>query len=829
MRFKVAYLLLGGLFLILGACQKEPNLFPDGQGIVLQLTDGGMAFNTKATEQPGITALKENALGSSINVYFFRSNADNQVLRDKAINVRLDNTGRATINTSESKIKAIFGSKDNGRTCFIFVIANYNGPIEAEVGTTTLGQIKAQSISRRDWNETPPELSFVMTGEATLTIAWNDQIAAQNDNVLMKRIASKITFEVTITDKVIDAGGNEWFPQTDGGTMRANMLYAMKDAIIGATPLVLPGDKNDLSLKTYDTYRSMYKKGEETITRTRKNPDYDPDDPDSEEYISVEAPLYYIPITIGNTTCASPFYTYPAEIQPGSYTEPYIKLIIPWRHGTSTKEYYYKIPFKHMELLRNTWYNVRVDIQILGGENEETAPTLELTYAIADWSGQPAESAENPDPTTLPGEIIAARYLSITHTEFILYNEETLEIPIESTHDVEIVGFDVKASGTAYIDKTSGGVKNPAVYIGEDPNVYNPFTTTLLNGPADMSESWVGDVKIVHPDYSQTTTAPSAETINTDQARSTMFPQVTRKVIKFYHKLRTDMNAGPGGYDVAPYTVRFRVRHHDDPTGYYSDIIIEQRPSILIQPQRNSDNGTVDANGLTENNGYAFVNGTRTDANTSGRNNRNFNMYIIETSVLPSTGSLADYVLGDPRVTTGTSVNGSTTARPVSYDYTTTGEQRGLTNYRASNEDHIYDDYIAPKFRIASSFGASSAMNRTNAVNRCAEYQEDGYPAGRWRLPTAAEIVYMARLTTDKLIPRLLGSDTAGGTTDYWCNSSYVRITDGANSITPPVYYPDYGNNDTKYVRCVYDEWFWEKSQYPRIKSGSYENFRWGD
>ena len=212
MKFKVAYLFLGSLFLTLGACQKEPNLFPEtGQGIVLQLTDGGMAFNTKATE-PGIAALKENALGSSINVYFFRSNADNQVLRDKAINVRLDNTGRATINTSESKIKAIFGSKDNGRTCFIFVIANYNGQIEAEVGTTTLGQIKAQSISRREWNETPPEPSFVMTGEATLTIAWNDQIAAQNDNVLMKRIASKITFEVTINDKVMDAGGNEWFP-----------------------------------------------------------------------------------------------------------------------------------------------------------------------------------------------------------------------------------------------------------------------------------------------------------------------------------------------------------------------------------------------------------------------------------------------------------------------------------------------------------------------------------------------------------------------------------------------------------------------------------------
>ena len=210
-------------------------------------------------------------------------------------------------------------------------------------------------------------------------------------------------------------------------------------------------------------------------------------------------------------------------------------------------------------------------------------------------------------------------------------------------------------------------------------------------------------------------------------------------------------------------------------------------------------------------------------------------MYIIETSVLPRSGPLADYVLGDPRVSTGvTSTSGKsatdfTQAYEVTRDYTGTGNQRRLSNYKPANEDHVYDDYIAPKFRIASSFGASSSMTRANALLRCASYQEDGYPAGRWRLPTAAEIVYMARLTTDKLIPRLLGSDTPGDYTDYWCNSSYVRITDGADAITPPVYYDSYSTSDTKFVRCVYDEWYWEKSEYPRIKDGSYANFRWGD
>ena len=81
----------------------------------------------------------------------------------------------------------------------------------------------------------------------------------------------------------------------------------------------------------------------------------------------------------------------------------------------------------------------------------------------------------------------------------------------------------------------------------------------------------------------------------------------------------------------------------------------------------------------------------------------------------------------------------------------------------------------------------------------------------------------MAQLTTDGLIPRLLGGSTGSGTTDYWSNSGYVTVADGTNTAAPVV---NTGGTGTKYVRCVYDEWFWEGTTYETV---SKTTFTWGD
>ena len=145
-----------------------------------------------------------------------------------------------------------------------------------------------------------------------------------------------------------------------------------------------------------------------------------------------------------------------------------------------------------------------------------------------------------------------------------------------------------------------------------------------------------------------------------------------------------------------------------------------------------------------------------------------------------------------------------------------------MTYYYPSDNSSDADNIIAPRFRIASSRGATGPMYYDNAFRRCATYQEDGYPAGRWRVPTKAEIEYIAKLNADGKIDMLLGSET--GTSDYWCNSGYVRVKMGV----APIYYPLTSNDGPTFVRCVYDDWYWSATDSPRIQTGR-NNFRWGD
>ncbi len=111
---------------------------------------------------------------------------------------------------------------------------------------------------------------------------------------------------------------------------------------------------------------------------------------------------------------------------------------------------------------------------------------------------------------------------------------------------------------------------------------------------------------------------------------------------------------------------------------------------------------------------------------------------------------------------------------------------------------------VAPKLRVASSYGKSlGAINRTNARRRIATYQEMGYPAGRWRLPTSGELQFIVKLSQDGKIPVVFNSGST-----YWTAQGACTINrNGSLTLST-------GNRTTCFVRGVYDEWYWE--QYPQ-------------
>ena len=105
---------------------------------------------------------------------------------------------------------------------------------------------------------------------------------------------------------------------------------------------------------------------------------------------------------------------------------------------------------------------------------------------------------------------------------------------------------------------------------------------------------------------------------------------------------------------------------------------------------------------------------------------------------------------------------------------------------------------------------------------RCASYQEAGYPAGRWRLPTTAEINFVISLQQKGAIQSIF----------YGGNYYYSSTDQVQNQSTTTTRAIDWNSSSfTGSVRCVYDEWYWgsEPEARENTKYPGYYEFTWGD
>lgn len=815
------------LFILALAMLAFAGCVPDGpdreEGIVLNLFV--VEPETRAT-MPGVDSYNENTIAERLDLFFYNESTL-QITKEVSNALRVGT--QIKLQTNPNDLEQIFGTQGSGARCGLFVVSNFSGTYQGTPGSRTITEIKNSLLPGPSWEDLP-QANFIMTGEKQIRLLNANGATPVYEEVGLSRIAAKVTFDLTVADSAADGENaqNSWIPSKEN--MAVYMVYPMRKATLSAEPVPMPvtADVTYAAGETvvYAQYidKVLFDTGT-TKSRPRGNgtvnaPVYSPldNDPDSPNYGK-----------------AQPFYSYPMRWETGSAMEPYMKLIIPWTFGNVTRKYYYKIPFHGNEILRNHWYHISIDVQILGTEQADP-PEVTIKYAIADWGGAIEEVTEEniTTVTSVPATVISARFLNVPTTEYVLFNEDQLIIPIMSSHDVEIVGFTV--NNNAY----QPAHQVDANFVGSNPRIYNPFTTTVSN-----------NVTAVRPNYSGATTttvshAFTASTSNAADAQGWKLKIVGRDSITFSHPLNRDLSSN--SYDVAPYTIRFRVRHEGDESGYYSDVTIEQRPSIIIKPDPNSGGrnnyGNVyvnggHANGANNNNadGTYTSDTQRTVGNpwrfylgTAGTNlensgNANENMFVIETSVLPTSGNLSNYVLGDPRSrTVDNLLNNNYEWRKQAASVS--GGNRRLTNYYPAG-DEAYDNFIAPKIRFASSFAATQKVTYADAKRRCASYQEDGYPAGRWRLPTVAEITYVATLNADGKIVRLLGNTNTnnGATSDYWCNSGYMTVYNG-NSTNKPVRGTNYTATETKSVRCVYDEWYWEGTEHATV---SKTTFTWGD
>jgi hypothetical protein len=228
------------------------------------------------------------------------------------------------------------------------------------------------------------------------------------------------------------------------------------------------------------------------------------------------------------------------------------------------------------------------------------------------------------------------------------------------------------------------------------------------------------------------------------------------------------------------------------------------------------------------NTSYEFLNGSIEKATVKFYNTIDVHVTAFTSSDKTYTADkVRTYQIGDPRQTgsftndahqSGSYVRTGNTL----YDYYTYGEQSGsnfyrhvspwpdVTSIKIGGTSTKYDDIISPLFKIQSTYGtAKTGVYFDVAQKRCATYQEAGYPAGRWRLPTLAEIAFIVRLQNEGIIDNMfnLNSNSSG----YWTSSG--GCVKKASSSSSEISYTANQNSGSYYVRCVYDLWYWGDKQ----------------
>ena len=848
MRRYFIYLILAAFVIGTQACSLKEDLPQEGEGITLVFHTGS-GFDVKTdsgyTEKNGESQWNENKL-ASVEYFLYPEGKTNEnaVLHGYLNNNVQENTPYSVPITSTVLTEDL--CPNNAKYFRVYVIANHDRIVSAvapgqieNLAHTSVPELEAltqdlDDVVTNDEEVVSNQSKFLMATDGAVQVGpiKKSQTNVAEGHIDLKRVAAKITIVVRIDDQVtfhnhtvvgeVTIDRDElWEPRMSEATIY--LVNGAKDGRVSGVPLDVTIPIDTTSLYEHAPIYLDLNNGEQhsyTQYRLRTNANGDPVDKDGNVIDqNNDSEVVYDPYTYTDDfyPAKTPFYTNPLKWSYGSTEEPYLKLMIPWdrveydpvtgnRAVKQSKQYYYRVYCPgstgdgttcDAEFLRNHWYKVILNVSILGSETDGGEIIIAGTYYVADWQERESQSGQGGSGTTendsdKEAEIKGARYLFVNKDEFELFNINELSIPYTTSDPCEIVNFSAKR----YTFSGSSGKAAQTITNKADWGITLDLTSE--NG--------------AH--------------------------------IAFNHILNNDLSGT--SYDVSEYEIHFRIRQISNPD-YYKDITIMQYPAIKIDMENNDGSDRNDHGHTYVNHGEKLTYVGSTNGTSSGTNT-NFNMVIIETTVLPPD---SDFILGDPRTTYIDNIyyagnaNNNYSANSDTWPNTTDAERvstnnkwsanttaieggtRRLSYYYPVDRSNEANNVIAPKFRVASSHGATNALTYANAFRRCASYQEAGYPAGRWRLPTVAEVTYAMKLSADGKITRLFGGTTNGGTSEYWCNSGYIMVYDGTDAASKqaPVAYPGVtSRSGNTYVRCVYDEWYWGSD-----KVANTSTFTWGD
>ena len=732
-----------------------------------------LAFEAPTTKAEGVGL--ENTVTSV--EYFFYSNVTGTPVYRKYVS-------EPTLSENAYSVSLVVGEGDladktlndffpNGADCEFFAVFNY----PEEIGDLPLADVKNKAVTNTfahnfgGWKVTEDSEAALYPKYFVMTgqATLSADPKGIDEEVEMKRIAAKISFVVNVTAPA---------PTTVDGVTET------------WTPML---NGNNPRIYLVNAVGNALVGGADAT---------DPVYPETLDQFE------YAPIVLnfgGGTTANSPaFYTFPFAWEGGDDTEINCKLIIPWKMErtqdgvvtyTTERELYYKVFFPEQVIESNNWYVYTINATFLGHEGEE--PTIDIIADQAQVLPWTATTDVNP-------VVSAAKYLSVEKGARDTDGQHPLVIYTSGT-TVQYAASDAVTLviKNIYQPNLRTGAKE---YLVQDGNVVQSTLNTRNANKKTSEPTWTAELVLGWIDHN-----------------------AGGSIFELSHIMNSDLTSN--NMDATPYYYEIELQLAGDTQGKYTKTVdIIQYPQVYV---------IEDPNRALDTSGGAYINGRR-DARQAGwqsdsdylggihgltGQNQNPNMYVLTISVSDT------YDIGDPRATTANTLNKNNWANT----YWTEGDNHSLTYYYPAlyGNNAGTANMIAPKLRIASSYGVcTTGISENNARRRCAGYQEDGIPAGRWRLPTSAEVQYISTLSSLGRIPYLFGRsnpDTGAAINEdsyYWTANGIIHVNNGTKTAE----IVDSGSNYS--VRCVYDEWFWGdavKSDGTPNRPLTQNRFTWGD
>jgi hypothetical protein len=783
--FEIFIIALSAICLSVSCDKNEANGSDDfGEKGYITIRFSGSKLTTKATEA-GKNELNEN-LVSYVDIFFYPTGqtGSNSVLsflgkHVTAVTGEAD-TYEVKIRYTDDQATALFGSTTTG-SCDAYVIAN--GPTRTYGTSTTVADLKKTVETQYFGSQTDGiQDNFVMDGQGTVTFTSGVPTGLIN----LDRAVAKISFYANLVEKVevnepASAAG-EWKPVPAG--IKISFRNATKTGYIDGTYTHTDDDYFNYD----DRAMSTTVKGSLTVNGTTHH-DID-------------------------FLTHTPFYSFPENWYDIDPHQCYLYLTIPWQRKTDSKVIYsyYQINANRIDrkLLRNTYYKIFTQISNLGSTDLNKPVLIDNdTYVIKDW-GQVDVGEKN---EYIPGSFEKYSYLVVSPKNIDLYNQNSTSMFYSSSSDITVTVTKVERkkysdpSGPLDDDITSPDPtvykftvdkdNTKIIYTHDQSNIFvlETIYATVTNGEG-MSEDIIitqrpaiyiseipGDNVFVNGYFGHVANATFGDNNDTNSSDTPGVYMCCHQYSDTYNNYQV-YNDGTG----ADLSVHYGYDN------YYENIY--------------SGYGTVMKN-------YSNVSGSInctyiTDIHVTAFNNTN-NSYTV-TGEAPK-----KYKIGDPRIkASSASITGSSwnvnpyltgeTGREWNYNkgwiyqYTQYTAAWSLPeNILVTSQNSVDQNILAPEFYISSSWNAMVQNKFATIVYRAATYQEAGYPAGRWRLPTEAEIAFIRDMQERGKIPTLFSAATGSY---YWAASGRYYDSAAKRFVTASA-------NTTASCRFVYDTWYW--------------------